>query len=419
MTDSTHPHRLLIATVGGSAGPLVFTCQQWQPERVRFLPTEGTQHVIDEILNRLADGTFRLLPGQCDRTILQAENFEACVARLRPLTQEVLDWAGRGPGFEVILDFTGGTKCMTAALVTVARSWPCTFSYIGGLERDKDGKGAVIDGKEYVHYASSPWHSLGYQSLENWHHLFNLRQYQAARLALEPARDQAPEARKGELAALLNLTEAYEHWDRFRHGQALDKLGNGIKRRNDLQVRLRHAEQLPLEGHLERLAALGKTAPPSRVHLLDLLANAERRGSAYRYDDAVARFYRFFEACAQVRLAEAHGRPESGKLVWDELPTEFRNQLGVCPREDGTVALGLKNTYGLLAALGDPLGTMYESLNMKSVLQIRNDSILAHGWVPISAGDYERLRETTWALADGLGITEADLVVFPTLGELI
>lgn len=419
MTDTTSPHRLLIATVGSSPGPLVFTCQQWKPERVRFLPTEQTTGVIDDILNRLANGDFRLLPGQCDRTILQAENFESCVARLRPLTQEVLDWMSRGNGFEVILDFTGGTKCMTAALATVSRSWPCTYSYIGGLERDKAGVGAVIDGRESVHYVSSPWQSLGYQSLENWHHLFNHRQYQAARLALEPARNQAPDARKGEFAALLNLTETYELWDRFRHKQALDLLGKVISRRNDLQVRLRHADQLPLEAHLERLTTLRDNAPPSRAHLVDLIANAERRGIEFRYDDAVARFYRFFEACAQLRLAEDHGRPETGKLLWDELPTEFRSQLRVSPRDDGTVALGLKNTYNLLAALGDPLGPMYDTLHMQEELQIRNDSILAHGWTPIDEKGYQRLRQTTRELADLLSITPADLVVFPTLGELI
>jgi hypothetical protein len=63
------------------------------------------------------------------------QDLASCLDRFRQLTPEVSAWAARGPGFQVVVDFTGGTKCMSASIGLQASRWPCLFSYVGGGER--------------------------------------------------------------------------------------------------------------------------------------------------------------------------------------------------------------------------------------------------------------------------------------------
>src|SRR3990172_6831721 len=106
---------LLICTVGGSPEPVVASIKHWQPGRVLFIPTTQT-------LAQVADGGVplaeregvKLSPGCPDYLELpDGQDFSGTLHKLRELTSEVSSWLARGEQFQVVVDFTGGTKCMT------------------------------------------------------------------------------------------------------------------------------------------------------------------------------------------------------------------------------------------------------------------------------------------------------------------
>jgi len=80
--------------------------------------------------------------------------------------------------------------------------------------------------------------------------------------------------------------------------------------------------------------------------------------------------------------------------------------------EGGAVKLGLRDAYGLLDALGDPLGEHFRDANVEIMLGERNKSILAHGFSPVSVEGCEAMRKAVMRLA---GMDESELVRFPRL----
>src|SRR5690606_13536121 len=131
---------------------------------------------------------------------------------------EVGAWVERGSGFRVVVDFTGGTKCMSAAIALQASRWPCLFSYVGGSERTKDGVGIVVSGSEKVVHQANPWDALGHQAVEEFIILFDQRAFVAAANVAAAAKTQVSRAdRKRELNVLEQLAKAFDAWDRFEH----------------------------------------------------------------------------------------------------------------------------------------------------------------------------------------------------------
>lgn len=63
--------------------------------------------------------------------------------------------------------------------------------------------------------------------------------------------------------------------------------------------------------------------------------------------------------------------------------------------EDGTLQLGLHNTYQLLFMLGDGVGSLFmeQESRLLNALKARNLSFLAHGFEPIGEAGYNHVAE--------------------------
>ncbi len=418
---STAFHVLLICTVGSRSEPNVVSIKHWQPSRVVFVHSPETKANIDnQILPTLERDDLRLAPGQCEFfEIADKEDFAGCIDQLRELTAEVISWVTRGAGYQVVVDFTGGTKCMSAALAVHATRWPCSFSYVGGDERDRGGVGVVVSGSENVVHSVNPWDALGYQTIEQFLTLFDEYAFgSAARVADEAKRRVSREDRKREFAVLANLAKAFDAWERFDHGKAATMLREVDKQSNDLRAVLGVKKGNTVLRELTRLAShlakLDGVSGPTRDHIVDLLGNAQRRWREGRFDDAVARLYRAIEATAQLRLAEGYGIKTTEGVPLERLPAALRARWET-RAEDGHVRLGLQDAYALLSALGDPLGEEFRKRKLherESDLSARNRSILAHGFERVS----EKVCDKLWRVAlDLAGVQEGELPVFPKL----
>lgn len=419
--SGTPEHVLLIATVGGSPEPLVAALKHWRPARVLFVPSQDTRPAVQQVLDVGAAEGVALEPGVYDvEAVTDAQDIAACLRALQTLDGRVRGWLARGEGFAVAVDYTGGTKTMSAALALWARRWPCHFSYVGGRERTRGGVGVVVSGSELPLVARNPWNALGYQTAEDACAAFDAGDFRTAATLLEEARRSAEDPRvRRELSALLEVVEAYSAWDRFRHADAARRFERLPAGENDLRAVLgEHAAGRLLRvvpAHLAHLRALAEAGETTEALVLDLLANAGRRASEGRYDDAVARLYRATEALAQIRLRLAHGL-DTGGIALDGVPEPLRSGWRG-KAKNGTLMIGLQDAYALLLALGDPLGERFATLGLNgkdSPLAARNQSILAHGWRPISERAHAALREKVLALA---GISEDRLPTYPRLAR--
>ncbi|MBI4540735.1 MAG: TIGR02710 family CRISPR-associated protein [Gemmatimonadetes bacterium] len=414
---------LLVATVGGSPEPLVAALVHWRPARVWFLASADTECVINEKIVPLAEPQgVQLDSGRREiLTLPDAQDLRSCIARLRQLTPHVQSWLARGDGHRVVVELTGGTKCMSAALALHAHRWPCTFSYVGGGERTKGGVGVVVGGTEHIFHMHNPWDTLGYQAMEDACALFNRGESAAAAERLRQARDRAEDpAVKRELSTLEALTRAYAAWDCFDHGDAANRLKDVIKNRNDLSVAFgadagdRLLDQI--ERHRAHLQCLIENSHIGVALVRDLVANATRRARERRYDDAVARLYRAVEALAQIRLRDGHGI-DTSRVSVTQLPQALRTEWAD-RAEEGTLVIGLQDAYTLLERLGDPLGSHPVQSRLrgpKSPLAIRNQSILAHGFQPVGESGYTELLKATVELGK---LSQTDLPTFPRIPEM-
>ena len=133
-----------------------------------------------------------------------------------------------------------------------------------------------------------------------------------------------------------------------------------------------------------------KNKTPGRETLLEFFANAERRAGPGRYDDAVGRLYRAVELREQLRLREP-------------------NRAG-----GGRYELGLHRLFQALpcrdAAEIRPQSASYAAIARQ--LQNRNNSLRAHGVMPVAPDDYAALRQD---VLRGCAVADADRPRWPAL----
>jgi len=417
-------HSFLIATVGGAPEPLAASLLHWRPARVLFVVSGETKGLVasqivplvrDRDWKDFDDGRYDLIE------VLDAQDFKSIVATLHRLDERIDDWLCDHPDSNVIVDFTGGTKAMTAGLVLFAARWSCRISYVGGKARDKNGVGKVLPGEEQVVYCENPWDALGYLAVEQAIVLFDKGDYSAAAQLVENTRNRiADESRKREFEAFTLLCQAFECWERFQHGEALVKVRLLRKGTNDLSALLgsRRAGAIlswldQAKGDLKQLATPSADATTLLALVRDLFSNALRRYRQGRYDDAVARLYRAIEALAQAKLHE-HGFADTSKVPLEQVPEPLRTRWQSCAR-DGHLKLGLQDDYALLEALGNEAAHRFNELRLgdpkHSLLVARNSSILAHGYAPVSKDAAKELFAAALKLAN---LTKNDLTLFPT-----
>jgi CRISPR-associated protein (TIGR02710 family) len=279
----------------------------------------------------------------------------------------------------------------------------------------------VVNGKEQVVYGENPWDVLGFEAAEQAFTLFDAGDFAAAARLLETAKRKAEAVHVTRaLAAAEAISAGFAAWDRFDHKVAHARLQDTVKGSHDLAWFLGEeraaAIRSDVEGWLAGIPAVTGEPHPSRALLIDLLANARRRCRELRFDDAAARLYRAVELMAQVRLMDY--RIDTKRIPLDQIPEGCRPEF-LAVAHNGVVTCGLQAAYQLLICLGDEMGAAFAKLvpqGRGSHLEMRNNSILAHGFQPVGEAGCRKLWDMVMRLALIMGITENELPEFPKLG---
>lgn len=424
----------LIVSVGGSPAPIIFSLNRRQPEYVIFFTSKASRKMVRENI----EPALEFKPRDHDIVVTpDEEDLGASVAELlREIPRLLGDWDI--PFSQVLGDYTGGTKTMSAALVLALAERGCPYSYVGGKSRSKDGLGVVLDGHEKMLFLDNPWDALAVGPCRDAQLLFNRCRFMSVRdLAARTA--ARTDRHRPFFEALHHLAEGYYAWDNFHHKAALEKLKRGESQLRGYAaaspqagVRRFHAEvaaNLPLlEGINRELGRLVKSSPGKKdktavepvgdtsLLVTDLVANAVRRAMVeFKYDDAVARLYSAVEKLAKHRLLVVY-EIDNSAVELAKVPEAQHETLKTCvnPRDGGKIQIPLHKSYELLAALGDPLGASYTDQveELRKVLGVRNMSLLAHGFAPVGEETYRKLLGIA---LEFLGLKIEDLPCFPVL----
>ncbi|MFT6130110.1 MAG: CRISPR-associated protein (TIGR02710 family) [Neolewinella sp.] len=299
-----------------------------------------------------------------------------------------------------VIDFTSGTKAMSAAIVAVAiEKNISTISYVYG-ERGEGGR--VISGSERVH-TLQPNSIHAARTIKQAKQFFNIYQYEAAVALLASLSDY----HKGEQGrALIKLAKAYNARDKFDFEKAKaffseveDSIGlvsTSIVKKSLKTVKLLASEEAPF-----------KLKGPELIR--ELWFNAERRAEHGNYDDATARLYRLLELIGQVSFYRHFGYKTSDVPVNDKLPEHLKPSN---PKQK-EIKLGLRQVFEYLADEGVQEGKMWAEnwSDIEKIIGNRNHSILAHGLDAVDEEMYNKFRvQVDKFLPDNL-----QEVQFPTL----
>lgn len=423
--------KALIMSLGGTPAPLIKCITEEKPTDLVLFESPGSEELEWQVLSKVGEPK----PKYAKVLTKDAQDIVECYRALDHRIPEIFDEWGLNLG-DAIVDYTGGTKSMSAALVLYAAEYISEFRYVGAKETDEEGRtkkglGPVATGHELVLICKNPWEALAIRSERKAALYFNRADYRAAKEEIDRAVFHLKGSKLERVYALLSeLIEGYYAWDCFRYQDAKRSFENACKGLPHylagrpgwvFRPAIEAVESLchPLET-LQKLAAKKGTeaaAEARQQFTLDLISNAWRRATLEgNYGDACARLYNALERVAQNALLKDH-EIDASDVNPEKVPESLRNKF-VQRYTDryGKVKLPLTPCYELLAELGDRVGVKYtkSKKELDSVLGARNASPQGHGHVPVKKEDYEKLLGLILHFAD---ISEDDIVKFPVLNR--
>lgn len=377
------------------AHKLFSTINKIYPNFVVFFASKKSSHTIKYIEELFKHNSDEFLIDEDYQIVLieTIDDFNACFESIESKIWE-FDYMDGENDYQIIMDYTSGTKTMSAAMACCGLFYSKDLISVGG---DRS-TGEVSAGTELINYQNL-YKIYDKFALMRTRYNFNANRFRACIDILDYIVDL--NIHKG---SLLDLCKSYYAWDNMDFEHAYEHL---------TKVDMNHMEVVEIKNELKKnMKALG-TIVNSRSSnlkncyiLASLINNSIRRAEGYKYDDAIARLYRSFELIAQIRLTKYNIKSSDidvSQLLEKNVSEEFIERLEKT-REDGKIRIGLVMDFLLLNELGDDLGSYYveNESRIKNLTQKRNNSILAHGLESQSKDDFDAFLEVVIDLASKL-----------------
>ena len=382
MNDSFKP-KLVLMTLGGSPEPLKKSIEMYEPDQIFFLASHESVSLASDIFKAL---DFK---PEAKYEITEDPNlmFE-CYKKARRCVDRDKK-TGISPK-DIMVDYTGGTKVMTAALGNAYR-----FNYVGGSSRNKDGVGTVLNGKEELFVEMSPWSIFAEEERRQVVTLFNRRKFISVCEIINTACErELPFQIEKYFQSIRPLAQGLQLWDQFEHKSAQTLLKEGFVKLRDYLSVYPEENLRVFSKEVERCLlflnqVMNKTKGLCLYHRVlidDLLNHARRKIEDCRYDDATARIYRALELYGQI-LFEKAAKCDNGEVDPKIIPESIRDEFVRKYQDSCTekLKLPLQTTFECLKEMGNNEGMRFFSRlkKIKDVQSNRNQSILAHGIKPI------------------------------------
>jgi CRISPR-associated protein (TIGR02710 family) len=385
--------QILICTVGGSHQPIVSAINELRPDFVVFIctdkdPASGQAGSLSEIAGKgnfikaHRDDEKPSLPNIPTQTGLSPVQYQIVLTLSDDLdriyldcNQAIDDVLQRFPAAKIAANFTGGTKSMSAGLIMAALEKPeIDLQLVTGSRADLV---KVQDGSQFTAQANSEQVRFQRQ-IAPYRQAWTRYAYSEAEAGLKNIKPPNNTELRGQYTRFRELSRAFTEWDNFNHAQALTILQP-------------FAPTLPddLKTYLNVAMRLGDNNPAKReaARLLDLYLNAQRRAAQGRFDDAIARVYRLIEWTAQW-LLKTQCNIETENVDQASIP----EGVTLTQNRDGQWQAGLFAAWQLVKfkTAGEAANFIHrEEKNLFNHIKIRNKSILAHGFEPVKASDWQ------------------------------
>lgn len=401
MTNPKRPRALLLTVGTGDINrpeeslltPLRKSIDQGEWSRVVLLPSLVTKHHAAKLKARCGEYPIDISPlpapdveNDADRCFA---HFDQAISDLRA--------AGFAPA-DIVVDYTRGTKAMSAALVLAAiRHDLPTLRYITG---ERDNRGMVKPGTERI-FETSPAIATAQKQLDTALQFVRRGNFAGALALLGD--DSMEKVIAEALPAIRSTLEFYAAWDRLDYASAANV---------NVAIEAPIPEWRPIwptatmQDWVARLAAslpwdkAAAMAERLRLLVVDLLANGERRIRDRHFEDAVLRAYRVLELVGQLRLF-SHGL-DSARLPADHPAVQAvgaklpkKGSAGFGQNKDGSLTAGRELVARLLKQLKDPLAKSLLDFDKQPDLpriSNRNVSVLIHAFVSVGPNDEASLR---------------------------
>ena len=393
MSISNNDQKVLVLTVGtGNAEdkenslyvPLQKSIDTDCWDQVILFPSQQTVEDANEVKRRISKISVEVRPIP---NTGEENDADASFAHFDAILGELIESDGVSPR-DITLDFTRGTKAMSAALVLagVARSVP-VLRYIEG----KRGKrGNVLAGSEVIREVRT--------EVANARQRINLAERLMIRGDFEAictmhkemssGLKDLPEQLSNRLNAYAYVADIYASWDRFDYGRArsliksrqeIISLAGQFEPTRDMEQWLKCLASYPIEKN-----NCDEMATYLRYLACDLLANAERRYRDGLFEDAGVRWYRILELIGQIRLFDqgydSSRLPDDNPRVKEFNDRLSRKSQSLNKGEKGTLLASRLQVARFLKHLGDPLSKRLLQQDNSDYVVARNHGLLAHGF---------------------------------------
>ena len=405
-----HKERALVCTVGTGniddleqtlLEPMLKSIERGEWSRIILLPSRMTEQFAQILQERISNTAVESdpLPEQG-----QENNADDCFGHFDGVLERLIadDFAPH----DIVVDFTRGTKAMSAALVlaAVGRDIPA-LCYVHSECRDE--RGMVVPGTEKIGEIRTTL-ATGRRRLDLAENLMHRGDFGAV-IELLPDLDGPlaglfPERLRGEAAALRAAAQIYVAWDRLNYadaGRMLKQFGPSAAEAGKFaptSAMCRWITRLAQELDRSDCTAM---AAYLRDLVCDLLANAERRLHDGHFEDVLVRSYRVLELIGQVRLFDK-GYDSAALPPEDETIKKFQERLkkkkgqhGFRVNKEGNLTAPRELAARLLKRFGDPLAERlyrFDSQHDEFKTCHRNHSVLIHGVTATAPAEEDPLR---------------------------
>lgn len=420
----------MIMSVGTSYEPIVLNIQLMKPKKVLFLYTSQSEKVLNRIVKYCKLDITQVYKSRVNET----EPMDI----YREIKRAYVEW---GRPEKMYIDFTGGTKAMSAAAAMAGSIVKVQLVYVGTNDYLVDFR-KPNPGSETLYYIANPLEIFGDFEIEKALVLFSQYNYSAACEKLEVLKEQVPDpALRQQLNFVYLLAKAYEAWDSLEFVKAhecISKLNRELVRDRSLHGTFLLMDMIDILQQQERiLQALllvhdfAKEKNQMGIFnnrecmislMFTLYQNAFIREKQEKYDMATLLLYRLLEMIEQKRLANynlnvskmdysqipydkvglaaAADMSDKDKLEWlrDKMIETKRMMFRNFNKYYMPEQISLLDGYVLLYALNDRIcmtGKMQgidKLKRIRSMVFLRNNSIFAHGLGPVEYDEFIRFK---------------------------
>ena len=421
----------LVVSVGTSYEPIVLNISLLLPEKILFIYTDKSEDTLNKVIEYC-----ELKATDYDK---QKVNEIDPIDIYRVIKQAYLKW--NRPEC-MYIDFTGGTKAMSAAAALAGAMINVRMVYVASEDYLVDFR-KPNPGSENLIYIENPLAIFGDLEIDKAIALFKKFNFSGAKERLETLQETIPEPdMRQQLHFVYLLADAYDAWDALE----FDKAGSGMAelyrqlkrdvrmhpdflladRIEQIRAQERMLQQL---GSIPKLISMKKNEDILKTKeiivplMFTMQMNALTREKQGKLDMATLLLYRLLEMIEQRRLSAydlfvSEMQYEKMKINEKTLPElkemSAKDQVEWLRNEVNKIKdqvfrnnrahylpdpVSLMDGYIILAALRDPLfqlrkgDSMAILKRMRSVVFLRNNSIFAHGLGPVSEGDYRKFRD--------------------------